>query len=130
MNFSPSWIPIPFPHAFQRPGAAGIPPRSQLEFWKALKIQPTRNWPHRSDNMAEFWIEDLSLEAFHKYLLVKNGKQTATDWVAVDEEDYFDNQANLGMEILSKPYGYFEGRTAVKGGLTAGNGLCGRAPIR
>lgn len=82
--------------------------RVQTEYWKALNIQPTQQWSHRSDNVAEFWIEDLSLNAFHKYLLVENGERTATDWVPVDEEDYFDNQGYLGMEILSKPYGYFE----------------------
>jgi len=80
----------------------------QPAYWKALGIHPAQSWPHRSDNLAEFWIQDLFPKAFHKYLLVQNGKRTTTDWVPVDEEDYFDNQADLGMEILSKPYGYFE----------------------
>ncbi|MBI9086926.1 MAG: hypothetical protein JEZ11_25250 [Desulfobacterales bacterium] len=104
-KLDPNTVPARFSASW---GGGSYTTHVPAAFWKALNIQPTLNWPHRSDNVAEFWIEDLSLNAFHKYLLVENGKRTATDWLPVDEEDYFDNQANLGMEILSKPYGYFE----------------------
>lgn len=77
-------------------------------FWQALKIDPVRNWPSRSDTHAEFWIEDFFPKAYHKYLLVENDRRRTTDWVAVDEEVYDENREYLGMEILSKPYGYFE----------------------
>lgn len=78
------------------------------DYWNALKIQPTRNWPSRADNEAEFWIEDTTAKAYHKYTLVKDGKQQQTGWVSIDEEDYWDYYDYLGMEIVSKPYGFFE----------------------
>ena len=79
-----------------------------VNYWKALKINGAQNWPDRRDDWAEFWIEDAFPKAYHKYLLVQNGQRQKTGWVEVDEEDYYDAYEHLGMEIASKPYGYFE----------------------
>ena len=103
-KLDPNTVPAKFTASWGGSFKTHVP----TKYWQALNIQPTQSWPHRSDNVAEFWIEDLSLNAFHKYLLVENGNRTTTDWVPVDDDDYFDNQGYLGMEILSKPYGYFE----------------------
>jgi len=78
------------------------------QFWGALNVHPTRNWPARADNRAEFWIEDFFPKAYHKYTVVQNGKKGKTDWVLIDEEDYYDYYDFLGMEVVSKPYGFFE----------------------
>ncbi len=76
--------------------------------WKALGINPAKNWYSRSHDYAEFWVEDISTKAYHKYILIQNGARKETDWVTVDEDDYNDYYDYLGMEILSKPYGFFE----------------------
>lgn len=77
-------------------------------YWQALGINPTKNWYSRFHNYADFWVEDTSNKAYHKYILVQNGERKETDWVLVDEEDYYDYYDYLGMEIVSKPYGFFE----------------------
>ncbi|MEA3514335.1 MAG: hypothetical protein U9R34_02585 [Nanoarchaeota archaeon] len=76
--------------------------------WNILNIQPKESWPSSFDDHAEFWIEDVSVKTYQKYLIVQNGERKETGWVNVDEEDYEENIDNLGMEIVSKPYGYFE----------------------
>lgn len=76
--------------------------------WNALKIDPAKSWPSRSDNVAEFWVADTDAKAYHKYTMIENGEQRKTDWVEVDEEDYYEFFDFLGMEIVSKPYGFFE----------------------
>ena len=77
-------------------------------YWPFLGIDPKKNWYGKDHNHAEFWIADIFTEAYHKYILVKENGREETDWVLVDEEDYDDNFDNLGMEIVSKPYGFFE----------------------
>ena len=76
--------------------------------WNALGIYPTTNWYRRSHDAAEFWIEDIFPKAYHKYILVENNRRKETDWEPVDEDDYDDHFDYLGMEIVSKPYGFFE----------------------
>jgi hypothetical protein len=76
--------------------------------WTALSINPTENWPNRSHNAATFWIEDTREVYFHKYLMENNGETKETDWVKVNPSFFDQNVNNLGMAILSKPYGVFE----------------------
>ncbi|HEX7049794.1 MAG TPA: hypothetical protein VF188_06230 [Longimicrobiales bacterium] len=77
------------------------------EHWERLGVDPAASWP-RGFDQAELWIEDAYPRTYHRYLLVENGDTTTTDWIEVDVEDFVENQADLGMAIVSKPYGYFE----------------------
>lgn len=76
--------------------------------WEALGIKPTDNWPSRYHNAATFWIEDTREDYFHKYLQETDGKTEETGWIKVNPSFYEQNFNNLGMAILSKPYGEFE----------------------
>lgn len=75
--------------------------------WNSLKINPEEYMPSGDDGY-EFWVNDAEPKFFHKYIHIKNGEKTETDWVQVDDEEFEENQENLGMEILSKPYGCYE----------------------
>jgi hypothetical protein len=75
--------------------------------WNSLKIDPEKNWPS-GDDAGEFWAEDAFMRTYHKYTIIEDQKKRLTDWVEVDEDDFEENIDNLGMEIVSKPYGYFE----------------------
>ncbi|WDP91378.1 MAG: hypothetical protein HUN04_17395 [Desulfobacter sp.] len=77
--------------------------------WTALNINPTENWPgHMNHNAASFWIEKADAEYFHKYVQESNGETAETDWVKVNPSFFDQNLDNLGMAVLSKPYGEFE----------------------
>ena len=76
--------------------------------WEHLAIKPTENWPSRRHNAASFWIEDSREVYFHKYLQETNGETQETGWEKVNPSFYEQNINNLGMAILSKPYGEFE----------------------
>lgn len=57
---------------------------------------------------TEFWVQDFDEKHYHKYLIFENGNKTETDWLPVDEDDFYENIDNLGMDIISKPYGMYE----------------------
>ncbi|MCP4969107.1 MAG: hypothetical protein GY932_00765 [Arcobacter sp.] len=76
--------------------------------WNSLKISPTSKWPSNYDDEAEYWVEKTIYKYYHKYIVIENNKSTTTDWIEVNENTYYQQEANLGMEILSKPYGYYE----------------------
>ncbi len=82
--------------------------------WDALGIDLEQNWPDRSHDVAEYVVEDVFSKTFHKYVIVRNDFKKTTDWIAVDEDFYWDNEQNLGMTIVSKPYGMYESETTKK----------------
>ena len=91
------------------PGFSGMRLKNNVGgSWNNLNIHPTEQWPDRYHNAAEFWVEDASEAYFHKYLIEENGKTRETDWEAVNPSFYQQHVENLGMAILSKPYGVFE----------------------
>ena len=91
------------------PGFSGMALRNNIGGnWDRLKLGPTVNWPDRYHNAAEFWVEDAKEAYFHKYVIEEDGKTRETDWVQVNPSFYEQHMANLGMAILSKPYGVFE----------------------
>ncbi len=80
------------------------------KMWAALgftKDKLSLNWP-KGDDDSSFWVEDMEPRFFHKYLIIENGVKKYTDWIEVDEEDFDEYLHALGMEIVSKPYGFFE----------------------
>ncbi len=76
--------------------------------WQALEINPTDNWPNRSHNAASFWVENTNEAYYHKYLQENDGETKETGWIKVNPSFFDQNIDNLGMAILSKPYGVFE----------------------
>ena len=76
--------------------------------FKALNIDPVEAWPDRSHNAATFYLNNTRLKYYHKYLKEENGQTTQTGWEPVKASFYEQNLENLGMAILSKPYGEFE----------------------
>lgn len=82
--------------------------RLRREYWDALRItNPKEGWPS-GDTMAEFWFAGLSYRYYHRYKTIRNQSQQQSDWIEVDAKTYWRHEANLGMSIVSKPYGYFE----------------------
>ncbi len=79
------------------------------EAWTDLNINPVEDWPgYLKHNSATFFIDDETPEYFHKYILETNGETSETDWEKVTPSFFEQNINNLGMAILSKPYGEFE----------------------
>ena len=76
-------------------------------YWNALRLDKTWNWP-RGDDHAEYWVNNTFTRSYHRYIEVENDVQKKTDWVEVKEDDFWHQYNNLGMAILTKPYGYYE----------------------
>jgi len=75
--------------------------------WNALGIEKQWMWP-RGDNYADYWINKLYVNTYHKYIEIVNDKMTEGTWVKVDETSFWKDYDNLGMAILTKPYGLYE----------------------
>jgi len=94
-------------------------PNIDSNMWNALKLDssiPTY------DNRGVWWVSKLTQRFYHKYTILEDTKKEETGWIEVNDLTYYNNQANLGMEILSKPYGYFEEEkitTAAPAGMSA-----------
>lgn len=59
------------------------------------------------DNEADYDIESLRVDSYHRYSEEKNGVVTETDWIPVSAEFYEDHFNDLGMALDAKPYGRF-----------------------
>jgi len=83
--------------------------RSNLNsnYVKALGVNARQNFP-RGDDSAEFWIENLFVKYYHKYTYIRNGKKNESNWIEVSAQEFEKQYNNLGMEIVSKPYGFYE----------------------
>ena len=94
-----------------KPGFSGmnlrVTPGLESAF-KALNLDIVAGWPDSRHNAATFYLETTKLRYFHKYLKEENGETSETGWEAVNASFYEQNLENLGMAILSKPYGEFE----------------------
>ncbi len=77
------------------------------KYWDALKIDPLASFP-RGDNQAEYWVKGVTTKTLHKYVVTENEKEKETGWVIVSEDFFWANDKNLGMTIVSKPYGFYE----------------------
>lgn len=75
--------------------------------WNALNISAGKNWPS-NHGYAEFWVEKTLAVTYQKYTIIENGKTKETDWERVSNDDYWKNEADLGMAIVSKPLGFYE----------------------
>ncbi|HEY9840357.1 MAG TPA: hypothetical protein V6D23_07895 [Candidatus Obscuribacterales bacterium] len=84
-----------------------VRPMIAAGLWDPLGIDPGENMPG-GDDSAVFYIADLPLHFYHKYALNQNGKVSQSDWVEVDAKTFADHEGDLGMDIETKPYGYFK----------------------
>lgn len=75
--------------------------------WNSLGIDPMESWPG-GDDTAEFWLQDAPASYFHKYIITENGQRRETEWEQVTWEFFEANLENLGMDIVTKPYGFYE----------------------
>jgi len=78
--------------------------------WNLLRINNSQLLA-RGDDSSEVYIQDAPVETFHKYVIVKNGKKEETNWIKVSEAIYEQHFNDLGMSIVSKPYGTYESDT-------------------
>ncbi len=81
--------------------------------WSALKIVPHSSWSS-GDDEGEFWVNNVIFKYYHKYVITENQSQKEVDWQAVKEDYYWQNEKNLGLTIVSKPYGKYEDETIKK----------------
>lgn len=75
--------------------------------WNMLKIDGGLNLPSK-DTMGEFWTSNFKLKYFHKYTMLKGKQEINTGWIEVKESLFLKHTEDLGMVILSKPYGLYE----------------------
>jgi hypothetical protein len=79
-------------------------PSNRLE---ALKID--KSWRRDySLNYENYWIEHQYANYYHKYLILEDGKEKQSEWEKISETSFWDNHNNMGMTLVSKPYGVFE----------------------
>ena len=75
--------------------------------WNSLGIDPMESWPG-GDDTAQFWLQDAPATYFHKYIVTENGQRRETGWEPVTWEFFEANMENLGMDVVTKPYGSYE----------------------
>jgi hypothetical protein len=57
---------------------------------------------------AVFWVHSATIDYYHRYMIIENDVETESDWQKVGEAVFAGNLNNLGMDIISKPYGMYE----------------------
>ncbi len=107
-------------------GWGGLSTKIDQGKWNVLGIEPKENWPSSSHGDAEYYLVDTSPKYFHKYTFIKNEKESEGDWEEVSAGTFDSHWGNLGMALLSKPYGSFESE-AVKEASPPGMAQVGNA---
>ncbi|MFK5913800.1 MAG: hypothetical protein QM484_05455 [Woeseiaceae bacterium] len=79
----------------------------QQDKWNALRLNPKAGMS-RSHSYADYWIQQTYTKTFHKYIEIVNNETKEIPWAVVDEDSFWKNYDNLGMALLTKPYGYYE----------------------
>jgi PBP1b-binding outer membrane lipoprotein LpoB len=59
-------------------------------------------------NDAVFWVHSATIDYYHRYKMIENDVESESDWQKVGEAVFAANLNNLGMDIISKPYGMYE----------------------
>jgi hypothetical protein len=81
-------------------------PRIPDSMWRSLNLDSDERAP-RGDDSAVFWVDETEIKYYHRYRIIENGQTRETDWETVDDDVFAANIKNLGMDILSKPYGMY-----------------------
>lgn len=75
--------------------------------WNALRLN-YKSGKSSGHDYGEYWVESTYSKTYHKYIEVVNDKMTEKAWQPVSEDYFWSRYENLGMSILTKPYGYYE----------------------
>ena len=75
--------------------------------WKALRLN-YKSGQSRHHDYGEYWVDSTFTKTYHKYVEVVNDTMTEKDWQFVSEGVFWKNYENLGMAIITKPYGFYE----------------------
>lgn len=75
--------------------------------WNALRLN-YKSGKSNSHDYGEYWVDKTYSKTYHKYIEIVNDKMTEKDWQPVSEDYFWSRYENLGMAILTKPYGYYE----------------------
>ena len=75
--------------------------------WNSLRINKKESWCC-GDDEAEFWVDQAFTKTYHKYTIIENGVKKDTAWEEVNNSTFEAHEDNLGLTILSKPYGKYE----------------------
>ena len=79
----------------------------QKDKWNALRLNPKAGMS-RSHDYADYWVQQTYAKTFHKYIEIVNNETMEKPWAAVNENSFWKNYDNLGMALITKPYGYYE----------------------
>lgn len=75
--------------------------------WQSLGIN--KQWNRsRGDNYADYWVAKLYTDTYHKYTVITNDQLSEQSWQKVSNDYFWENYDNLGMALITKPYGYYE----------------------
>lgn len=77
------------------------------DMWKALSLNEKYRL-NRNHTEADYWIQKSYTKTFHKYVEIENDQSKETGWQSVSETYFWKQYDNLGMAILTKPYGFYE----------------------
>lgn len=88
-------------------GSESFKVKVQKDMWDALSIDKKYRW-NRGHDQADYWVNKIYTNTFHKYVEIKNDESKETGWVSVKEDFFWKQYENLGMAIISKPYGLYD----------------------
>lgn len=75
--------------------------------WNALRLN-YKSGKSSSHDYGEYWVDSTYAKTYHKYIEIVNDKMTEKDWQSVSDDYFWKNYENLGMAIVTKPYGKYE----------------------
>jgi len=77
------------------------------DMWKALSLNERYRWD-RNHTDADYWIQKLYTKTYHKYVEIEDDQSKETGWQSVSETYFLKQYDNLGMAILTKPFGFYD----------------------
>ena len=75
--------------------------------WNALRLN-YKSGKSRSHDYGEYWVDSTYSKTYHKYIEIVNDTMTEKEWQPVSEDVFWKRYEDLGMAIVTKPYGYYE----------------------
>ena len=102
-----AWGDKPIASASSFFGRRRLDVRIDQAMWDSLGLDYWDRVPG-GDDAGEFWLGDGKITYYHRYLVVEGNESEEGDWVEVSEELFEEHEDDLGMDIVSKPYGAYE----------------------
>lgn len=75
--------------------------------WNTLRLN-YKSGKSSNHDYGEYWVDKTFSKTYHKYIEIVNDKMTEKDWQPVSEDYFWKSYENLGLAIVTKPYGYYE----------------------